>query len=257
MINKIKIAQSFSRAAYSYDNAAHMQRDVGDHLFSLINFSKSVDTILDVGCGTAFFTNKLADIFIDKNIIGLDIASGMLDFSKNKSQNKITWVCADAEKLPFTSNSVDLIFSNLTVQWCADFHAMLVDIKRVLKPGGIAFLSTLASPTLIEIKQAWQQIDSQSHVNNFLAVDELKKLINMIPYSNADISVERKSLLYDSPIDIMRELKALGAQQLTEKRAEGMMGKNRFNTFLKKYEKIKVDNQFPVTYEVVYIVLTK
>jgi malonyl-CoA O-methyltransferase len=256
-INKSRIAQSFSRAANTYDSVAYFQREVGQHLFSLIPSSFKASTIIDVGCGTGFFVKSLSVAFPCTQVCGVDLAKGMLDFAKTHNDEKITWVCADAEHLPFRDNSVDIIFSNLAMQWCENANQFLSEVKRVLKPNGIAFLSTLGSTTLNELRRSWELVDNKPHVNQFLLMDELKKQIDKTHFSSSTIDQETKTLMYSSPIELMRELKELGAHEVNHKAASGLMGKKRFRLFLNEYQKIKIGELFPATYEVIYIYLTK
>lgn len=256
-MNKVKIAQSFSRAAETYDNVAYFQREVGQHLFSLIPVALEASAIIDVGCGTGFFAKSLVDAYPHAQVCGVDMASGMLDFAKSHNDETIRWVCADAEYLPFRDNSVDIIFSNLAMQWCENTNAFLIEVKRALKPNGVALLSTLGSATLNELRKAWELVDHQVHVNQFLAFDELKKCVEYSSFSSTMLTRETKMLMYSSPLELMRELKELGAQEVNHRSASGLMGKERFRLFLSEYQKIKVGDLFPATYEVIYINLTK
>jgi malonyl-CoA O-methyltransferase len=256
-MNKIRISQSFSRAAETYDNVAYFQREVGQHLFSLISLSLNASTIIDVGCGTGFFVKPLVDAFPRARMYGVDIAKGMLDFAKLHNDEAINWVCADAEHLPFRNNSADIIFSNLSMQWCEHTDEFLMEVKRVLKPGGIALLSTLGSTTLNELRRAWELVDNQPHVNRFLDADELKKILDTLNFSSSMLTHETRKLMYSSPVELMRELKDLGAHEVNHRSTSGLMGKKRFRLFLNEYQKIKIGDLFPATYEVIYITLTK
>lgn len=256
-MNKLRIAQSFSRAAHTYDRAAHLQREIGNHLFTLIPVLSEVNTVVDLGCGTGFFTQALNDKFPRSQIIGLDIAKGMLDFAQAQCHDSIQWVCADAEALPFSDDSVNFIFSSLAIQWCDNLHQALTEIKRVLQPGGMAVLSTLGSQTLNELKQSWEVVDAQPHVNQFLTHNEIKNTVQEMQFSTQHITSQQTVLKYHSPMELMRELKELGAHEVTQKQSAGLMGKNRFQSFLKGYQSFKKETFFPATYEIIYITIQK
>lgn len=256
-MNKLKIAHSFSRAAGTYDKAAHLQREVGEHLLELLPPTQAMRSIIDLGCGTGFFTHKLAIQFPDAVVYGVDIAEGMLDFANNRYNNKIHWICADAENLPFGDNSADIIFSSLAMQWCENTYQFLSEVKRVLKPGGTALLSTFGNSTLQELRCSWQQVDYQAHVNHFLSVDELKNHIEQVYFSSSSVLHYVKTLMYSSPVELMRELKNLGAHEVADRNVSGLMGKSHFQLFLQAYQKMTNGNLFPATYEVIYIHLTK
>src|SRR5690606_13457587 len=136
-LDKKKIAHSFSRAANTYDSVAQLQRDVGTELLKkLPDVLPEKARILDLGSGTGFFTTKLAQQYPQAQVLGLDLAEGMLHFSRKSASDSIQWLCGDAEFLPLTDNSVDLVFSSLAIQWCNNLPQLMRELHRVLTPGG-------------------------------------------------------------------------------------------------------------------------
>ena len=79
--------------------------------------------------------------------------------------------CADMDALPFASNSFDAIFSNFSSQWSVDFAALIDQLNMILKPGGRLYLTNVLDGSLAEIAQAWQAIDNEKHINNFISFD--------------------------------------------------------------------------------------
>lgn len=79
----------------------------------------------------------------------------MIGQASEQSGPVVEWLVADAESLPFPSDSFDVVFSNLMVQWCDDPRTVFAECRRVLRPGGRLVLSTLLEGTLTELKQAW------------------------------------------------------------------------------------------------------
>ena len=57
-VDKQALALRFGHAAQHYDRYARFQQDVGQHLLSLIPDGKH-EVVLDLGCGTGFFLEKL------------------------------------------------------------------------------------------------------------------------------------------------------------------------------------------------------
>ena len=70
-------------------------------------------------------------------------------------------VCADAQALPLRDGSVDLIVSNLMLQWC-DPDAVFAEFRRVLAPSGLLSFSAFGPDTLSELRTAWRQVDAHS-----------------------------------------------------------------------------------------------
>ncbi|MEX6368425.1 methyltransferase domain-containing protein [Providencia huaxiensis] len=69
--------------------------------------------------------------------------------------------------------NLDVVFSNLSVQWCQDLSKALSELYRVTKPGELWCLPHLQS-ILAELSSAWHSLDGYSHVNS-LSVQQIQK----------------------------------------------------------------------------------
>lgn len=272
-LDKKKVAQSFGRAAATYDSVAQLQRDVGKHLLQYIPVQLAPDArVIDLGSGTGFFTRQLAARFDEAAIVGLDIAEGMLHFSQRQLAQQyisspqislprrppeINWLCADAELLPLADNSVDLIFSSLVIQWCSNLLQLLRELARVLKPGGQLVVATLGPNTLHELKSAWQQADNYVHVNQFQPQDSLRFAAVAANMTIDHFAVEQRVLYFDRLTELTRELKALGAHNMNAGKPEGLTGRARIAAFKSAYEQFREARGLPATYEVFYLSVHK
>ncbi|TXH61223.1 MAG: methyltransferase domain-containing protein [Tolumonas sp.] len=115
-VDKQALADRFGKAAQSYDQYALLQKEVGRNLLSLIP-DKEYGNGLDLGCGSGFFLSDLQQLC--NYLLALDISTGMLKQAKQQSK-AMAYVGGDAEALPLRSDSVDLVFSSLALQWCID-----------------------------------------------------------------------------------------------------------------------------------------
>ena len=259
-ISKKRARESFNRAATTYDNVAVLQREVGKRLIERLDIIKAVpQSILDVGCGTGDNTLALSKIYKRANIVALDFADQMLKVANNKRpwsqrllNSSISYVCADAENLPFNDNSFDFIFSNLTLQWCIDLDRTFSEFKRILKPEGLVFFSTLGPDTLKELRHSWRQVDSNQHVHTFIDMHDVGDAMIRAGLADPVMDVEHFTLTYDSTINLMRELKQLGAHNASVNRPHQLTGKNHLRAVQQHYETYRIDNKLPATYEVVY-----
>lgn len=256
-LDKKKVAQSFSRAAATYDSVAQLQRDIGMQLFSQLPNSLPVQSVvLDVGSGTGFFTRHLAKKYPESRIVGLDIAEGMLHYAVSQ-QDEINWLCSDAELLPLADNSVDLIFSSLAIQWCNHLPQLMAELARVLKPGGQMHIATLGPRTLHELKSAWQQVDNYVHVNRFQSQKNILSAVNSASLVPAGVQQENRTLYYDRLNELTRELKALGAHNINTGKPEGLTGRARLLAFKNAYEIFRTAQGLPATYDVIYLTANK
>jgi malonyl-CoA O-methyltransferase len=216
---KTKIKQAFSRAAASYDSVAYLQRNVAESLLKLIAQQNLTGVVVDLGCGTGFLTHAIATTPNSKleQLIAMDIAQSMLYTSRAKLSDvadKLYYVCADAENLPFSSQSLDGVVSNLALQWCMPLNAALADLQRVLKANSPLIFSTFGTHTLCELKSAWASVDNAAHVNEFYSPAQLQLLLEQAGFSDIQINSQNYYSHYDSVLSLMRELKQLGAHSV-------------------------------------------
>lgn len=256
-LDKKKVAQSFSRAASTYDSVAQLQRDIGTQLFArLPNDLPAHSVVLDLGSGTGFFTRQLAARYGSAQIIGVDIAEGMLNFAAGQ-QAGASWLCADAELLPLADNSVDIIFSSLAIQWCSHLPQLLAELARVLKSEGRIHLATLGPGTLHELKTAWQQVDNYVHVNRFQSASQLAAAVEQTHLVMDELQQENRTLYYAQLHELTRELKSLGAHNVNEGKPAGLTGRARLLAFKNAYENFRIQQVLPATYDVIYLTAQK
>ena len=235
--SKESIARGFGGASQTYDTAARLQKCMGDTMLAWLPEHFRPDSILDLGCGTGWFTRKLAERFPEASLTGADLSPGMLTQSKACGPGHVSWLNADAEQLPLPDQSVDLIFSNLMIQWSNRPEVILAECRRLLKPGGILAISTLLDGTLAELEAAWARADpGQPHVNRFARETDWQQLVNGV-LPGVQHRAETIILPYNSPLALNRELKHLGAGYKGEQRRRTVTAPGRFKAMCQAYPK--------------------
>ena len=61
IIDKQAVAESFSKAAVHYDQFAQLQRDIGEQLLNNVTLKAPIN-VVDLGCGTGYFSEKITQI---------------------------------------------------------------------------------------------------------------------------------------------------------------------------------------------------
>ncbi len=252
-LDKKWLRHAFDNAALDYDGIVSLQKKIGHELLGLLPpKSKDSLTILDVGCGTGFCIGELAKSHLNARFIGLDIAMGMLRQTRCHVKTRVNFICGDAEALPLRGNSVDLIVSNLVLQWCPNLEGVFSGFRRILKPGGVLLFSLFGDRTLNELRDAWSRVDEFSHVNHFHKSDPLKQLMLDAGLVESVVDSQIHWVQYPSVLDLMRELKGIGAHNVTLGRRRGLIGKGRFNRMVAAYEAAMPTNEIHATYEVLF-----
>ena len=159
------IAAMFDRISPKYDALNHLLSLNIDKVWRK-KTAKTVSsffpkTILDLATGTADLAIELAKRNPQAHIIGVDFSEKMLEIGKAKiakqgldSQIELQW--GNATSLPFEDNSFDTVTVAFGVRNFEDLSKGLSEIRRVLKPGGLAFILEFSMPENFPIKQAYR-----------------------------------------------------------------------------------------------------
>lgn len=254
-IDRHAVARAFDRASGSYDAAAELQQRVRNELLTRLDeLEVQPRTVLDLGAGTGHGTRALKRRHPKAMVVAVDIAPGMLEQARAQSRwlRRFERVRADAYALPFADGVFDLVFSNLMIQWCDDLDAVFAEISRVLKPGGLLLFSTFGPGTLAELRESWAESDSSNHVNHFFDPHALGSALLQARLGEPVLDVDRIVANYPDVMTLMRELKAIGAHNVTQGRARGLTGRARLAAMTRAYETRRRDGKIPATWEIIH-----
>ena len=182
---KTKLVQDiFTDVASNYD----LMNDImsfGSHrlwktkLIDLMNIQEN-ENILDVGSGTGDLINLILKLKKNNNIYAVDLNSEMLKYAKKRHKNKnVTFIRANAEKLPFNNCSIDKYIISFCLRNVTNIENALKESYRILKPGGIFYCLEFSSPESGLIKNLYNQY---------------KK--NIIPWIGSKVAKNKKAYKY-------------------------------------------------------------
>lgn len=268
------IRASFDRAAPGYDAAAALQREVAGRLAERLDLMRlSPVRILDLGSGTGFAAPLLDTRFPKAERIALDLAPAMLacDRARRPPWRRRLWqelrgtnpafVCADMHALPVASASVDMVWSNVALQWSADPLRVFQECRRVLRPEGLLLFSTFGPDTLRELRGAFGQADAQrgtqdntyAHINRFIDMHDLGDALMAVRFAAPVMEMEHIVLTYADLKAMLRDLKSIGAHTVLERDRFGLMGRARWLALQAAYGQFaRADGRLPATFEVIY-----
>jgi len=254
-LDRAGVRASFDRASASYESAAGLQARVAAELLErLAVFAFEPRVVLDLGAGTGRVTCELKRRYRRALVIALDLAPGMLREARRHQQwwRRFERVCGDALRLPLADASVDVVFSSLMLQWCEPLDTALAECRRVLKPDGFFAFSTFGPDTLHELRGAWASADGYNHVNHFVDVHEVGDALVRAGLMEPVLDVDRVEVGYPDALSLMRDLKAIGAHNVTAGRPRALVGRARLKRMQDAYEAFRRDDRLPATYEVIY-----
>src|SRR5882757_11003506 len=248
------VRRSFDRAAKTYDAAAVLHTEVRENLLQRLQLTTlEPRVVLDAGAGTGHASRSLQRRYPKARVIALDSSQKMLHEAKRQQSwlRPFERVCADAELLPLADGSVDLILSNLMLQWCNPDH-VFAEFRRVLAPHGLLSFTTLGPDTLRELRHAWAETDSRTHVHQFIDMHDIGDALVRGGFASPVLDVERYTLTYLDVRRVAADLKATGAHNASRDRPRGLTGRRQFAAVETAYETLRKDGRLPATYEVVF-----
>ena len=249
--DKVRIRRGFAAAADSYDRAAIVQREAGERLLAGLQRDRVTERIIDLGCGTGHGLEMLGARWPTAQLIALDFARPML--LRLPEARRHLAVCADAEASPLANASADLVWSNLTVQWCAP-RRFAAEAARLLRHGGRLAVSSLGPNTFAELRRTFAGVDGYRHTIDFVAPAALAGA-----FGTAGISVttvERITVVrhHENLRGLLDEVRDIGANRVAGgARRTGLMGKAAWQEFAAAYEALRTDDGLPLSYDLVLL----
>ncbi len=119
--------------------------DVQARLVFNIADVKEGDTVLDAGCGTGNFSEKLARKGC--KVTGVDVSSRMLEIAKKKVEDtpyKIDYKKMDVHNLDFNDETFDAVFVMTAFEFLDNQEDAFTEMFRVLKKGGSLLIGTIS-----------------------------------------------------------------------------------------------------------------
>lgn len=261
-----QVRRAFSRAASGYDAAARLQHGVEARLLEMLDYRDdpalqrgSPQVVIDLGCGPGRASAAMQKRWPKARVLALDLALPMLRETRSSSKRGINPfarrpqpVCADARALPLAENSVDVLFSNLCLQWVEDLDAVFAGFRRVLKPQGLLLLSTFGPDTLWELREAFARADEAPHVSPFADIAGVGDALVRAGFHQPVLDREVETTAYPDLAGLMRELRAIGATNALSARRHTLTGRARFAAAERVYEALRGgDGMLPATWETI------
>lgn len=251
------LRRRFGRAAPGYAAVAKLQQEAESRLLEQVaDLATTPSVVLDVGCGPGRASAALARRWRDAHVIGIDLALPMLRLARRARGwlRRLPVVCADAGRLPLPDASVDLLFSSLCLQWLDEPRAALAEFARVLRPGGTLLASSFGPGTLAELRQAWAAADERGHVSEFAPMAVLGDALLAQGFADPVLDRDLFTLSYPDLDGLLRELRAIGANNARSDRPRGLAGKDGWRRMRAAYAGlVDAEGRWPASYEVIYL----
>jgi len=209
--------------------------------------------VLDLGCGTGYVGKALVEgPEAPGTLLALDLAHPMTRRGRVPGHPAVT---GDADHPPFAPESFDAMVSSLALQWSNDLEATLGGLVRILRPGGLLIASTLLDGTLRELDGALRRSGGHGRVGPFLDRTAAAAALAAAGLRGTECRSAREEDRAADPMDVLRDLKGLGAVAKQPGRARGLHGRNHLDALGRSYREATgvPEGPVPVTWHVGYL----
>lgn len=249
-INSIeRIHKCFSRALPTYNQNAKAQREICQHLISLLPKEKHFERILEIGCGTGSFTHLLKQHCITKEWVLNDLCEGCEEWIAKyfPNPNAYSFYAGNAEFIDFPGK-YDLIASASVFQWMKEPNIFLQRLSKKISSEGVLLFSSFLPDNLQEVTSITQKGLQYPCISELY--QWLTPLFNLVYIKEDEII-----LTFKTPIDVLKHLKSTGVTAT----GNGVWTRGMLNKFSNEYkEKFSTtNNNVKLTYHPVYVLAIK
>lgn len=251
-----RLKRNFGRAAAGYAEVAVLQREVEARLLEQLDVlgARKPMRVLDVGSGPGRASGAMKRRWPGSEVIALDLALPMLREVPKQTRwwRPVRRVCAEATQLPLADGSVDVVFSSLCLQWVPDLPVALAEFRRVLRPDGLLLFATFGPDTLLELREAYLAAgERHPPLSPFAAIQPVGDALLAAGFRDPVLDRDEATLTYPDVRTLLRELRAIGANDARAQRPRGLAGKGRHAAMTAAYEQVRRDGRLPSTWEVI------
>lgn len=271
-IDRSRVAQSFHRQAAEYDSHATVQARITQELVAMVcnHTVRTPDSILDVGCGTGRLLAELHGQYPESSLYGLDIAENMVQHTVGLLGNRVCGMVGDAEQLPFSEGTFDLVVSSSTLQWLESLDRFFTEAYRVLNDDGLLCCAFFGGSTLREVQQCYRDVvgkrcgenDSRiERLHRFIPLAEVQTALEKTGFEQVVLGTDKEVEYYDDLKALLRSIQRVGAGSSPHNgiTSQGGLGwrtllQEMVDQYQEKYER---NGKVPANYEVFYLFARK
>ena len=212
--NLNKIRRCFNRASPTYDQYSYPQQIIGSHLISsLSKYLSSIDSVIDIGCGSGIITAQLAAMLKCENFYAVDISDELIAQAKKRLKPYcIQFINADFDSLVLNDGLFQLGFSNMALHWSGDFCNTLLLINRMIADNGILAFTIPMDGTFSELASK----------NNFFTFEDIKLSLINSGFELLEYFDESLTFGFDSWIKALKSIKATGANYVFNRNTKSL-----------------------------------
>lgn len=253
-IDKSRVRESFGQAASTYDRYARVQKIMACELMEKITaVRRDFKNILEIGCGTGFLTELLAQKFPRANILAIDISPQMIEVARRKLAccPKVKYLVGDGENLR-VDGCFDLIVSSAVFQWFNTYLRPFAHYHRILEAEGHFLFNTFGKRTLEELGQVLETLGMGTPKQEFIDSAKLHRVLQKSGFPRWSVEERFFKVYYPSIRELLISIKKIGAQGRNFKGMTFLKGGDVFKLAKLYNIRFGCENKVYASYHVLY-----
>lgn len=246
------VESSFSKSASTYDDHSYVQKEIANKLLSLIPNDPTINSILDLGAGTGYLSEKLNHSFPEADLTLADISADMLNVA-NAKVSKAKLLRLNFDQLNSAQiGKFDLVASSAALHWANSFEKLVVSLSEICS--NYLAISIMLYGTLHELrnsrleivpnKKPYPELRSLDYYANIIA-----KHFNLI--SSSDLSFVH---YYQSPELAIEALRKTGVNGGSQEK----LTKDEFTRLIELYRnKYGSEKGYPLSFNAGFILASR
>jgi NADH dehydrogenase [ubiquinone] 1 alpha subcomplex assembly factor 5 len=218
-----RLRQHRDRAASKFREHDFLFKDVADRLAErLADFARRFELALDLGCHGGELGQALRPTGKIDRLVQSDLSASMARLAASGGGPVLV---ADEEALPFAAQSFDLVMSNLSLHWVNDLPGSLLQIRHSLKPDGLFLAAMFGAGTLVELRDALAEAESEVRGGarpRVAPLPELRDAAGLLQRAGFALPVadhEFITVTYADPFRLLADLRGMGEASTLESSA--------------------------------------
>lgn len=259
-----KIQQSFHRALQSYNDNASIQQKIAQRLVELAidaGLPSNINRSLEIGCGTGFLTQQLAQHLSSEKLFINDLVAGCEDYIHSLLPTESQWqfLAGNIEDVTIPGQ-LEVISSASTLQWIGDLPLLLKQLTQRLNSNGYLVLSSFSENHFIEIRSlqkglsdAEQNQQVIDYPMNYWSAEQWQLALSD-DYDIHTIESETQITQFDSVKELLMHLRLTGVNGNARQR----WTQQKLSRFEQAYtEHFHKNGKFQLSYNPIYVIAQK
>jgi NADH dehydrogenase [ubiquinone] 1 alpha subcomplex assembly factor 5 len=233
-----------------------LHAEIADRLIDrLEDVSREFRTGLDLGVHHGALWRALGSRSGIEGLVALDPSIGFLGRLDGMR------VAADPDLIPFRDGSFDLVVSSLALHWAGDLPGALVQIRRILRPGGLFLAAMVGGSSLVELRNALLEAElaeeggASPHVSPAVDLADIAALLLRTGFAMPVADAEKITVTYSDALALMRDLRGMGeTNALAARRRTPLRRGTLARAAILYAERFGLpDGRIPATFEILFL----